>query len=68
MPRIKKEMFHCDGCGLRKRLSSSQRHWCDLCTLGSPIEMNTVRFRGFAQASPTRLETISPRLQRAYHP
>lgn len=64
MPRRKKEMFICDGCGMRKRLSSNQRHWCDECTLSSPIEMNTARFRGFTQTSPSRVEAITPRLQR----
>ncbi len=41
LPRQKKrtEVFVCDNCGLRKRLSSDERHWCENCTHGSPIEM-----------------------------
>ncbi|MGZ4967229.1 MAG: hypothetical protein ACXWFY_06255 [Chthoniobacterales bacterium] len=37
--RKKTEVFVCDNCGLRKRLPSDKRHWCDNCTTGSPIEM-----------------------------
>ena len=33
------EIFVCDTCGARKRLPANQRHWCDECTRGSPIEM-----------------------------
>lgn len=54
MPRTKKEMFVCDGCGIRKRLSTNERHWCDDCTLGSPIELCTARSRSFALSSAAR--------------
>ena len=37
------EMFVCDQCGTRKRLESAMRHWCDVCTLGVPVEMRSVR-------------------------
>jgi len=54
MPRITKEVFVCDGCGLRKRLNANERHWCDDCTLGSPIELYTARSRCFAQTLAVR--------------
>jgi predicted RNA-binding Zn-ribbon protein involved in translation (DUF1610 family) len=45
--RIKKktetEIFVCDNCGNRKRLPSNQRHWCDNCTFGVPVEMRCAK-------------------------
>jgi hypothetical protein len=43
MASIKKEIFICDQCGLRKRLSTAQRHWCEQCDRGSPVEMRPAR-------------------------
>jgi hypothetical protein len=40
---MKKEVFVCDTCGTRMRLNSAERHWCELCTLGSPLEMRPAR-------------------------
>jgi len=40
-----KEVFVCDQCGLRKRLKSDTRHWCDNCDRGDPVEMRPVRAR-----------------------
>jgi len=40
-----KEVFVCDQCGLRKRLKSDTRHWCDNCDRGAPVEMRPVRAR-----------------------
>jgi len=42
---VRKEVFVCDHCGIRKRLDSSQRHWCEDCTSRSPVEMRSVRDR-----------------------
>ena len=45
--RIKKkaetEIFVCDNCGNRKRLPSNQRHWCDNCAFGVPVEMRCAK-------------------------
>jgi hypothetical protein len=40
---MKKELFVCDSCDARKRLDRAERHWCDVCTKGSPVEMRHVR-------------------------
>ncbi|MFL6521470.1 MAG: hypothetical protein ACJ8NS_14715 [Chthoniobacterales bacterium] len=40
---MRKEVFVCDNCGMRKRLSSSQRHWCEECKTSSPVELRPVR-------------------------
>jgi hypothetical protein len=40
---MKKEVFVCDTCGMRKRLNSAERHWCEACTLSSPVEMRPAR-------------------------
>jgi hypothetical protein len=37
------EIFICEQCNVRKRLVRSERHWCDLCTAGSPVELRTTR-------------------------
>ena len=56
LPREKKrsEVFVCDNCGLRKRLPSDKRHWCDNCTTGSPIEMRRANDKrlNFGRARP----------------
>jgi hypothetical protein len=62
---VKKEVFVCESCGGRNRLSSTERHWCAECNLGSPVEMSPARFRGFTQFSPTRISVLLPRTQRA---
>jgi hypothetical protein len=38
-----KEVFVCDNCATRVRLNSAQRHWCELCTRGAPLEMRPTR-------------------------
>ncbi|MDQ6911724.1 MAG: hypothetical protein M3128_02495 [Verrucomicrobiota bacterium] len=57
LPREKKrsEVFVCDNCGLRKRLPSDKRHWCDNCTTGSPIEMRRANDKrlNFGRVRPT---------------
>ena len=63
---IKKEVFVCEGCGARCRLASTERHWCEDCDLGSPVEMHPVRFRGFTEFSPTRITSLLPRVQRSH--
>ena len=63
---IRKEVFVCESCGARIRLSSTERHWCGECILGSPVEMHPVRFRGFTQFSPTRISPLLERVQRSY--
>jgi hypothetical protein len=40
---MKKELFICDSCGARTRLNNAQRHWCGVCTQGTPVEMRYVR-------------------------
>ena len=41
--RADSEVFVCDKCGARKRLKSAMRHWCDVCTVGAPVELRSVR-------------------------
>ena len=36
---MKKELFICDSCGARTRLNNAQRHWCGVCSQGTPVEM-----------------------------
>jgi hypothetical protein len=43
MALMKKELFICDRCGLRKRLPSAVRHWCDNCDYGGQFEMRPAR-------------------------
>ena len=43
MALMKKELFICDRCGLRKRLPSAVRHWCDNCDYGGHFEMRPAR-------------------------
>lgn len=43
MALMKKELFICDRCGLRKRLPSAARHWCDNCDYGGQFEMRPAR-------------------------
>jgi hypothetical protein len=40
---MKKELFICDSCGARARLNNAQRHWCGVCTQGTPVEMRYAR-------------------------
>jgi hypothetical protein len=40
---MKKEFFICDSCGTRTRLDRKERHWCDVCDRGAPVEMRHVR-------------------------
>ena len=41
--RTSTEVFECEVCGVRKRLESAKRHWCDVCTRGTPVEMRRTR-------------------------
>ena len=43
MALVKKELFICDRCGMRKRLPSAARHWCDNCDYGGHYEMRPAR-------------------------
>jgi hypothetical protein len=43
MALMKKELFICDRCGMRKRLPSAVRHWCDNCDYGGHYEMRPAR-------------------------
>lgn len=43
MALLKKELFVCDHCGERKRLSRSRRHWCENPSHPSVIEMRPAR-------------------------
>ena len=50
------EVFICDKCGVRKRLDSSKRHWCDLCTHNAPVEMRPAKDKKFnLRAAPSVL-------------
>lgn len=53
-PHIKTDIFVCDECGNRKRLRSDHRHWCDVCTRGTPVEMRNVRDKKMAEFSTRR--------------
>jgi len=48
---VRKEIFICENCGLRQRLDSSQRHWCEQCTHIAPVEMSPARLKKM-QATP----------------
>src|SRR5437588_11420262 len=41
--RTSTEVFECEVCGQRKRLESAKRHWCDVYTRGTPVEMRRTR-------------------------
>jgi hypothetical protein len=43
MALMKKELFICDRCGMRKRLPSAARHWCDNCNYNGHLEMRPAR-------------------------
>jgi hypothetical protein len=47
--RINNEVFICDNCGIRRRLDSAKRHWCDICTHEAPIEMRAARDKRLSQ-------------------
>jgi hypothetical protein len=53
MALMKKELFICDRCGLRKRLQSSARHWCDNCDYGGHVEMRPARDKRLVITNPT---------------
>jgi hypothetical protein len=48
MALMKKELFICDRCGMRKRLPSAARHWCDNCDYGGHHEMRPAREKKLA--------------------
>ena len=54
MALMKKELFICDRCGLRKRLQSSARHWCDNCDYGGHVEMRPARDKRLVITSPAK--------------
>jgi hypothetical protein len=56
---MKKELFVCDSCSTRKRLNSAERHWCDACNRGAPVEMRHVRDKK-PEVSDTIAALISP--------
>jgi len=58
--RSKTEVFVCEACGRRQRLTSIDRHWCEDCPSSSRAEMTPARFRSFAQLSPTRRAVADP--------
>ena len=65
---IKKEIFVCDNCSTRTRLNSAERHWCDLCTRGSPLEMRPARDKlNFNNVIAPRISPI-PARRRHPHP
>ena len=56
---MKKELFVCDTCSARKRLNGAERHWCDACNRGAPVEMRHVRDKK-PEVSETIAALISP--------
>jgi hypothetical protein len=60
---IQTDMFICDQCGNRQRLPKAQRHWCELCTHGSPVEMRLTR--GKLHRPSTAASHLPPPLTRA---
>jgi hypothetical protein len=45
MALMKKELFVCDDCGERKRLSSMERHFCENPTHNRAVEMRPSRIK-----------------------
>jgi hypothetical protein len=45
MALMKKELFVCDDCGERKRLSSMERHFCENPTHTRAVEMRPSRIK-----------------------
>jgi hypothetical protein len=58
-------MFVCDTCGTRTRLNSAERHWCDLCILGPPLEMRLARDKRIFNRIPP---LVSAKPARSSHP
>jgi hypothetical protein len=54
MALMKKELFICDRCGLRKRLPSAARHWCDNCDYGGHFEMRPARDKRLVITNPAK--------------
>jgi len=55
MALMKKELFVCDDCGERKRLSSMERHFCENPTHNRAVEMRPSRIK-----KPTSLKPSNP--------
>ena len=53
--RVKTDIFICDTCGNRQRLPKASRHWCDVCTHGSPVEMRLSRGKLYRPPVPQSL-------------
>jgi hypothetical protein len=68
LPRERKrtEVFVCDTCGLRKRLASDKRHWCDNCTTGSPVEMRRANDKRLNFSRTHAPENAPPAHQRTW--
>jgi hypothetical protein len=65
---MKSEIFVCDNCGTRTRLNSAERHWCDLCIHGPPLEMRPARDKRISNiiaplVSPIPAVSLVPRPQ-----
>ena len=45
---MRTEIFICDNCGERKRLSSALEHWCEQCAGKKETEMRPVRIKPVA--------------------
>jgi hypothetical protein len=62
MALMKKELFICDRCGMRKRLPSAARHWCDNCDYGGHHEMRPAREKKLvlSDRNPKEPETPIP--------
>jgi hypothetical protein len=57
---MKKEVFVCDTCGARMRLNSAERHWCEVCTLSSPVEMRPTRDKRHLHKMPPLVLPVFP--------
>jgi hypothetical protein len=60
MALMKKELFICDRCGLRKRLPSAARHWCDNCDYGGHFEMRPARDKRLVITNPAKPPEQAP--------
>ncbi len=61
MALMKKELFICDRCGLRKRLPSAARHWCDNCDYGGHFEMRPARDKRLVITNRVKLPEPEPK-------
>ena len=61
---MRKEVFVCDNCGMRKRLASAQRHWCDECKVTPPVELRPARDKRPSQFKPAPAQQADARLHR----